>query len=112
MSRRLPALADHGNKGLRSERILIAEELQAIVSVAVESSYPEHLLELAIWSVCSMETPLGEVFTANTTMGPKAQMLRKVLAASGQEEVAIDDFESIFAEIDAVVKDRNTVVHG
>ncbi|MGH8803641.1 MAG: hypothetical protein ACREXN_02745 [Polaromonas sp.] len=92
--------------------ILTKDQLAAIGSLAIESTYCEQWVENLIWFLCKLEEPQGKQFTQNIQMKSRLELLcnlGKPLLASESEKT---EFVSLISQLKEANNDRNTIIHG
>lgn len=96
---------------LRSEATLTDEDLRAIGCVAVESTYLDDLLDLAIQRLCRLNEHDFRVLAAGAQSTAKCNMVRDVTGLRIKPEVAARH-KQLFEDINALIRQRNDIIHG
>jgi hypothetical protein len=95
-----------------SQVILTPEQLQAIGSVAVETSYLEEWVEMLIWELCGFDENTGRIFTEKMMLDAKIGLLSDLLTPRIEDKETGAEFKEIFDSIKNDIPKRNTIIHG
>ena len=95
-----------------SQVILTPEQLQAIGSVAVETSYLEEWVELLVWELCGFDEDTGRIFTEKMMLDAKVGLLSDLLTPRINDKAVMAEFKEIFDSIKDDIPKRNTIIHG
>lgn len=96
-----------------SVAILTKDQLAAIGSLAIESTYLEHLVENIIWEISELEPDVGKFFTNGVQLNNRLELLnsigRQLLKDKGE---ALDQFSKLISDLKIANANRNTIIHG
>jgi hypothetical protein len=95
-----------------STSILTKDQLAAIGSVAVESTFCEHLVEVLIWSLSGMDEPQGKYFTQGIQLNNRLDLLTVLGKQKLNDEKEMEEFTKIISQLKLANNDRNSIIHG
>lgn len=100
-----------GNHIQWSRTTLTKEQLAAIGTVAVESTYCEQWVEDLIWAFLDVEEDQGRWITHNMQMNARLELLHN-LASPRLSHPSREEFADLIARLKTANQQRNLIIHG
>lgn len=97
---------------LHSRLALSAEQLAAIGSVAVESSWSEFWIEEITFEIAGLRRESGKFFTFRMPMDKRLDLLGDLWKPKISDARKLAQFTKIISDLKEANIDRNTIIHG
>jgi hypothetical protein len=105
-------LSDPLENFMMSTLILTKDQLAAIGSVAIESTYCEKLVEEIIWNLAGLDEDKGKFFTQPIQLSNRLELLSDLGKQKLSDQKEIENFRIIISDLKIATSNRNTIIHG